>query len=169
MCIVINLIINLILFSKRGHCINWTAAGWFHGWAQCKLEAFVLTTTVGSLTLHNAFKAGISMWNVDKILKACTLFSTMILQGGRTMNKSRNLHCFSSHFVATGGLKISQLLNGLWQSGHLSWCMWTLCTKNSSQKPKTASFDTIETAIKDPLTTVKMHFFMTVARTSMIC
>lgn len=37
--------------------------------------------------------------------------------------------------------------------------------KNQLPNPKMASFNTIKAAIKDPLATAKMHFFIAVART----
>lgn len=88
MCVIINLIFLFILiFQKealhqldRSRLISVSMDGPNVNWKLFDLlqQEHAQLVSVGSCglhTLHNAFKAGFSMWNVDKILKAMhTLF-----------------------------------------------------------------------------------------------
>ncbi|MEQ2185287.1 hypothetical protein GOODEAATRI_016603 [Goodea atripinnis] len=88
------------------------------------------------ITLHNAFRARFSMLLADKFLKAMNTLIYNIPATREDYVQVTKSTLFPKPFVATGGLKTSQLLSELWQSGHLSSCMWTLSTKNSSQIPR---------------------------------
>ncbi|KAG5272523.1 hypothetical protein AALO_G00166480 [Alosa alosa] len=119
----------------------------------------------GLHTLHNSFKVGFSMWNVDKILKAMhTLFHNVPARREDYEQVTKSA-LFPKPFCGhrwLENLPVVERALEVWPSLML---YMDAVHKKQLPNPKTASFDTIEAAIKDPLTTAKMHFFMTLART----
>ncbi|XP_041929488.1 uncharacterized protein LOC121693855 isoform X1 [Alosa sapidissima] len=105
------------------------------------------------------------MWNVDKILKAMhTLFHNVPARREEYEQVTKST-LFPKPFCGhrwLESLPVVERALEVWPS--LMLYMDAVHNKQLPN-PKTASFDTIEAAIKDPLTTAKMHFFMTLART----
>ncbi|XP_048046597.1 uncharacterized protein LOC125268444 isoform X2 [Megalobrama amblycephala] len=115
--------------------------------------------------LHNAFKAGFSMWHVDKILKAMhTLFHHVPARREDYVRITKST-VFPQPFCGQRWLENLPVIEralAVWPSLKL---YLDALHRKELPNPKKASFDTIETAHNDPLTIAKMHFFMTVART----
>ncbi|KAL6457747.1 hypothetical protein MHYP_G00329770 [Metynnis hypsauchen] len=119
----------------------------------------------GLHTLHNAFRAGFSMWHVDKILKAMhTLFHNVLARREDYVQVTKSI-LFPKPFCGhrwLENLPVVERALAVWPCLIL---YVDAVLKKQLPNPKTASFDTIEAALKDPLIIAKMHFFMTVART----
>ncbi|XP_046874041.1 uncharacterized protein LOC124466288 isoform X2 [Hypomesus transpacificus] len=119
----------------------------------------------GLHTLHNAFKAGFSMWHVDKLLKAMhTLFHHVPARREDYVRVTKST-VFPQPFCGhrwLENLPVIERALAVWPSLQL---YLDAVHRKELPNPKTASFDTIEAAHNDPLTITRMHFFMTVART----
>ncbi|XP_060788897.1 uncharacterized protein LOC132893778 isoform X2 [Neoarius graeffei] len=151
----------LISVSMDGPNVNWKLLDLL----QQDHAQLVSVGSCGLHTLHNSFKAGFSMWNVDKILKAMhTLFHNVPARREDYEQVTKSTW-FPKPFCGHRWLEnlpvIEQALE-VWPSLML---YMDAVHKKQLPNPKMSSFDTIEAAIKDPLMTAKMHFFMTVART----
>lgn len=119
----------------------------------------------GLHTLHNAFKAGFLIWNLDKLLKAMHQVFHQVPARREDYERVTKPTLFPKPFCGhrwLENLPVVERALEVWPSLLL---YVDAVHKKMLPNPKTASFDTIEAAIKDPLTTAKMQFFMSVART----
>lgn len=119
----------------------------------------------GLHTLHNAFKAGFSMWHVDKIFKAMHTLFHHVPARREDYVKDTKSSVFPQPFCGhrwLENLPVIERALAVWPSLKL---YLDAVHKKELPNPKTASFDTIEAAHNDPLTITRMHFVMTVART----
>lgn len=119
----------------------------------------------GLHTLHNAFKCGFSMWQLDKLLRAMhTLFHNVPArrEDYSAVTKSNVFPLpFCGHRWVEN-LPVAERALAVWPS--LLKYMDAVRTKKLPN-PGTASFDTIAAALKGPLILAKLQFYMALART----
>lgn len=119
----------------------------------------------GLHTLHNAFKSGFTMWQLDKLLRAMhTLFHNVPARR-EDYSAATESTVFPLPFCGhrwIENLSVVERAIEVWPS--LQQYM-DVVRKKKLLNPGTASFDTIEAALKDPLILPKLEFYMTVART----
>ncbi|KAL7824939.1 hypothetical protein SRHO_G00342960 [Serrasalmus rhombeus] len=157
----------LVSVSMDGPNVNWKLMDLLqHDHAEKYGGAQLVSVgSCGLHTLHNAFRAGFSMWHVDKILKAMhTLFHNVPARREDYVQVTKSI-LFPKPFCGhrwLENLPVVERALAAWPSLML---YVNAVFKKQLPNPKTASFDTIEAALKDPLIIAKMHFFMTVART----
>ncbi|KAL6471512.1 hypothetical protein MHYP_G00201620 [Metynnis hypsauchen] len=157
----------LVSVSMDGPNVNWKLMDLLqHDHAEKYGGAHLVSVgSCGLHTLHNAFRAGFSMWHVDKILKAMhTLFHNVPARREDYVQVTKSI-VFPKPFCGhrwLENLPVVERSLAVWPSLML---YVDAVLKKQLPNPKTASFDTIEAALKDPLIIAKMHFFMTVART----
>ncbi|KAM6967769.1 uncharacterized protein FYW47_006504 isoform 1-T1 [Aplochiton taeniatus] len=119
----------------------------------------------GLHTLHNAFKSGFSLWQLDKLLKAMhTLFHNVPARREDYSAVTKSI-VFPLSFCGhrwIENLPVVERALVVWSS--LLQYMDAVRRKKLPN-PGTASFNTIEEALKDPLILAKLQFYTTVART----
>jgi len=119
----------------------------------------------GLHTLHNAFKSGFTMWQLDKLLRAMhTLFHNVPArrEDYSTVTKSTIFPLLFCGHRWIENLPVVERAVAVLPS--LQQYMDAVRRKKLPN-PGTTSFDTIETALKYPLILTKLQFYVTVART----
>lgn len=118
----------------------------------------------GLHTLHNAFKTGFSMWQVDKLLKAIHTLLHNVPARREDYVKTTKSTLFPLAFCGhrwLENLPVVERALAIWSS----MLVYTNAVKTKElPHPGTASFDVIEDARKDPLTLPKLQFFRSVAQ-----
>lgn len=118
----------------------------------------------GLHTLHNAVKLGLSMWHMDKLLRALhTLFHNVPArrEDFTTITKANIFPLAFCGHRWLENLPVVERALEIWPSVKL---YVDAVRQKQVTNPGTASFDTVVAALKDPLTQAKFHFFLTVAR-----
>ncbi|KAF4097454.1 hypothetical protein G5714_021462 [Onychostoma macrolepis] len=119
----------------------------------------------GLHTLHNAFKAGFSMWQVEKLLRSMhTLFNNVPARREDyvTVTKSSVFPLSFCGHRWLENLPVVERALEVWPSLQL---YVDAMKRKELPNPGTGSYDTIEAAQKDPLILATLHFFTTIART----
>ncbi|XP_058628346.1 uncharacterized protein LOC131538490 [Onychostoma macrolepis] len=119
----------------------------------------------GLHTLHNAFKAGFSMWQVEKLLRSMhTLFNNVPARREDyvTVTKSSVFPLSFCGHRWLENLPVVERALEVWPSLQL---YVDAVKRKELPNPGTGLYDTIEAAQKDPLILAKLHFFLTIART----
>lgn len=115
--------------------------------------------------LHNAFKSGFTMWQLEKLLRAMhTLFYNVPArrEDYSAVTKSAIFPLpFCGHRWIEN-LPVEERAIEVWPSIQQ---YVDAVRRKKLPNPGTASFDTIEAVLKDPLILAKLEFYMTVART----
>ncbi|XP_033469102.1 uncharacterized protein LOC117248273 [Epinephelus lanceolatus] len=125
----------------------------------------VVVGSCGLHTLHNAFKCGFSMWQVEKVLRAMHfLFHNTPARRDDFIAVTKS-SVFPLPFCGhrwIENLPVVERAMEVWPS--LVKYVGAVRMKNVPN-PGTASFDIIEAARADPLILPKIHFFMAISRT----
>ncbi|KAK1896686.1 Zinc finger protein 862 [Dissostichus eleginoides] len=158
---------SLVSISMDGPNVNWKFCellqrehAELYGGAQ-----LVVVGSCGLHTMHNAFKCGFTMWQLDKLLRAMhTLFHNVPArrEDYSTVTKST---VFPLSFCGdrwVENLPVVERALAVWPS--LLQYMDAVRTKKLPN-PGTASFDTIAAALKDPLILAKLQYYKALART----
>ncbi|KAK9976520.1 hypothetical protein ABG768_021725 [Culter alburnus] len=119
----------------------------------------------GLHTLHNAFKAGFSMWQVEKLLRAMHILFNNVparREDYVTVTKSSVFPLSFCGHRWLENLPVVERALEVWPSLQL---YVDAVKRKELPNPGTGSYDTIEAAQKDPLILAKLHFFATIART----
>ncbi|TKS66114.1 hypothetical protein D9C73_000170 [Collichthys lucidus] len=125
----------------------------------------VAVGSCGLHTLHNAFKAGFSMWQMEKLLRAMhTLFNNVPARREDyvTVTKSSVFPLAFCGHRWLENLPVVQRALEVWPFLQL---YADAVKKKELPNPGTGSFETIEAAQKDRLILAKLQFFATIART----
>jgi len=125
----------------------------------------VVVGSCGLHTMHNAFKCGFTMWQLDKLLRAMhTLFHNVPArrEDYSTVTKSTVFPLSFCGHRWVENLPVVERALAVWPS--LLQYMDAVRTKKLPN-PGTASFDTIAAALKDPLILAKLQYYMALART----
>ncbi|XP_078027544.1 uncharacterized protein LOC117265688 [Epinephelus lanceolatus] len=157
----------LVSLSMDGPSVNWKLFDLFQK-EQAKQYGGVQLVCVGSCglhTLHNAFKCGFTAWQLDKLLRAMhTLFHNVPARREDYITVTKS-SVFPLSFCAhrwVENLPVVERALVVWLS--LLLYMETVKTKKLPN-PGTASYDTFEAAMKDPLILAKLQFYTALART----
>ncbi|KAK9955915.1 hypothetical protein ABG768_015756 [Culter alburnus] len=119
----------------------------------------------GLHTLHNAFKAGFSMWQVEKLLRAMHILFNNVPARRKDYVTVTKSSVFPLSFCGhrwLENLPVVERALEVWPSLQL---YVDAVKRKELPNPGTGSYDTIEAAQKDPLILAKLHFFATIART----
>ena len=133
-----------------------------------KLSGGSQLVSVGSCalhTLHNAFKSEFTTWQLDKLLRAMHTLFHNVPRRREDYSAVTKSTIFPLPFCGhrwIENLPVVERAIAVWPS--LQQYMDAVRRKKLLN-PGTASFDTIEAALKDPLILAKLEFYMTVART----
>lgn len=125
----------------------------------------VVVGSCGLHTLHNAFKTGFSMWQMEKLLRSMhTLFNNVPARREDyvTVTKSSVFPLAFCGHRWLENLPVVQRALEVWPSLQL---YVDAVKKKELPNPGTGSFETIEATQKDPVILAKLHFFATIART----
>ncbi|XP_050974815.1 uncharacterized protein LOC127170690 isoform X1 [Labeo rohita] len=157
---------NLVSISMDGPNVNFKCfelfqqelAGRYGG------SQLVAVGSCGLHTLHNAVKSGFSIWQVEKLLRAMhTLFHNVPARREDYTAVTKSI-IFPLSFCGHRWLENQPVIERALE-------VWPSLTKyidavrrKQLPNPGTASFDTVEDAMKDTLTEAKLHFSLTVAR-----
>lgn len=119
----------------------------------------------GLHTLHNAFKSGFSVWQLEKVLKALhTVFHNTPArrEDFSTLTKTS---VFPLPFCGHRWIENLPVV----ERAIAVWPMIVMyvdaVTKKELPNPKTSSYDALVEARKDYLIMAKLHFFMAISRT----
>ncbi|KAF3840227.1 hypothetical protein F7725_018944 [Dissostichus mawsoni] len=115
--------------------------------------------------MHNAFKCGFTMWQLEKLLRAMhTLFHNVPArrEDYSTVTKSTVFPLSFCGHRWVENLPVVERALAVWPS--LLQYMDAVRTKKLPN-PGTASLDTIAAALKDPLILAKLQYYMALART----
>nr|XP_033478456.1 uncharacterized protein LOC117254354 [Epinephelus lanceolatus] len=157
----------MISISMDGPSVNWK---FFDLLQQEQAEEFggAKLTMVGSCglhTLHNAFKSGFSVWQLEKVLKALhTVFHNTPArrEDFSTLTKTS---VFPLPFCGHRWIENLPVV----ERAIAVWPMIVMyvdaVTKKELPNPKTSSYDALVEARKDSLIMAKLHFFMAISRT----
>ncbi|XP_070405915.1 uncharacterized protein [Nothobranchius furzeri] len=125
----------------------------------------IVVGSCGLHTLHNVCKSGFSMWQLERVLKAMhVLFHNVPARREDfiTLTASAKFPlAFCSHRWLEN-LPVAERALEMWAS--LTMYLDAVRMRKLPN-PGTASFDTLETAQKDPLILAKLHFYIAVTRT----
>ncbi|ROJ62551.1 hypothetical protein DPX16_21537 [Anabarilius grahami] len=119
----------------------------------------------GLHTLHNAFKAGFSMWQVEKLLRAMHILFNNVPARREDYVTVTNSSVFPLSFCGhrwLENLPVVERALEVWPSLQL---YVDAVKRKELPNPGTGSYDTIEATQKDPLILAKLDFFATNART----
>lgn len=158
---------NMISVSMDGPNVNWKL---FEHLQQEHAEAFggsqlIVVGSCGLHTLHNAFKGGFSVWQLDKVLQALhTVFHNTPArrEDFTTLTKSS---VFPLPFCGHRWIENLPVVNRaieIWP--HIEMYVDAVTQKNLPN-PRTSSYDCLAVARNDPLIMAKFHFFMALSRT----
>ncbi|KAL3063671.1 hypothetical protein OYC64_000077 [Pagothenia borchgrevinki] len=158
---------SLVSISMDGPNVNWK---FFELLQREHAEQYggaqlVVVGSCGLHTMHNAFKCGFTMWQLDKLLRAMhTLFHNVPArrEDYSTVTKSTVFPLSFCGHRWVENLPVVERALAVWPS--LLQYMDAVRTKKLPN-PGTASFDTIAAALKDPLILAKLQYYMALART----
>ncbi|XP_059922920.1 uncharacterized protein LOC132469020 [Gadus macrocephalus] len=158
---------NLVSISMDGPNVNWKLFDLFQK-DQAEQYGGLQLVCVGSCglhTLHNSFKCGFTVWQLDKLLRAMhTLFHNTPAKREDYITVTKS-SVFRLSFCAhrwVENLPVVERALAVWPSFLLY--MEAVKTKRLPN-PGTASYDTVAAAIKDPLVLAKLQFYAAIART----
>ncbi|XP_041668457.1 uncharacterized protein LOC121526132 isoform X5 [Cheilinus undulatus] len=157
---------NMVSISMDGPNVNWK---FFELLQQEHAEQYgvqlVVVGSCGLHSLHNAFKCGFSMWQLEKVLRAMHfLFHDTPARRDDFIALTKS-SVFPLPFCGhqwIENLPVVERAIEVWPS--LVKYVEAVRTKKVPN-PGTASFDTLEAAQQDPLILPKLQFFMAVSRT----
>ncbi|XP_070398050.1 uncharacterized protein [Nothobranchius furzeri] len=157
----------LLSVSMDGPNVNWKFLELLQEELREQYEGrqLIVVGSCGLHTLHNACKGGFSVWQLEKVLKAMhVLFHNVPARREDfiTLTASAKFPlAFCSHRWLEN-LPVAERALEMWAS--LTMYLDAVRTRKLPN-PGTASFDTLETAQKDPLILAKLHFYIAVTRT----
>ncbi|XP_040892557.1 uncharacterized protein LOC121180926 isoform X2 [Toxotes jaculatrix] len=153
----------------EGTTITW------HGWPQCEFqiggsspERAAQVVTVGSCglhTLHNALKAGFTVWQLEKLLRAMHFLFHNVPAKREDFTSLTGSSCFPLPFCGhrwVENIPVAERAVEVWP---VIKTYVDAAEKKRVQVPCTASYDTIVAAQKDPFIIAKLQFFLAIART----
>ncbi|XP_048038404.1 uncharacterized protein LOC125263457 [Megalobrama amblycephala] len=119
----------------------------------------------GLHTLHNALKAGFTMWQMDKLLRALYYLFHNVPARREDFTALTGSYTFPLPFCGHRWIENVPVAERAVQV----WPMVMMYVDAVKQKklpnPSTASYDTIEAAQADPLMIAKLQFFLAISRT----
>lgn len=119
----------------------------------------------GLHTVHNSFKTGFSVWNIEKLLRAMHYVFHNVPARREDYTKLTGTSLFPLPFCGhrwVENLPVAERAIEVWPK--LKEYVEAVRRKELPN-PGTSSFDTIEAANKDPLILAKLQFFMAISRT----
>ncbi|KAJ8348774.1 hypothetical protein SKAU_G00273630 [Synaphobranchus kaupii] len=157
---------NLVSISMDGPNVNWK---FFELLQQEYAEQYggarlIVVGSWGLHTLHNAFKCGFSMWQLEKVLRAMHYLFNNVPARREDFTALTKSSVFPLPFCGhrwIESLPVVERAIEVWPS--LVKYVDAVRTKKLPN-PGTGSFDTIETARQDQLFLAKLHFFMAISR-----
>ncbi|XP_056262502.1 uncharacterized protein LOC130188267 isoform X3 [Pseudoliparis swirei] len=157
---------NMISISMDGPNVNWKFLSMLQ---QEHAEAFgsaqlIVVGSCGLHTLHNAFKCGFSVWQLEKVLRAIhTLFhnSPARREDFCTLTKTSVFPLSFCGHRWIENLPVVDRAIALWP---MIVMYVDAVTQKKLPSPRTSSYDTLAEARNDPLIMAKLHFFMAVSR-----
>ncbi|XP_041949319.1 uncharacterized protein LOC121709785 [Alosa sapidissima] len=156
----------MVSVSMDGPNVNWR---FFELLQQEHAERFggaqlIVVGSCGLHTLHNAVKCGFNAWHMEKVLRALhTIFLNVPARREDFSNLTQS-NTFALPFCGhrwVENLPVVERALLIWPN-ILKYV--DAVTTKKLPNPGTSSYDTIETAAKDPLIVAKLHFFMAVSR-----
>lgn len=118
----------------------------------------------GLHTLHNAMKAGFTMWQLDKLLRALHYVFHNVPARRADYTTITGSSSFPLAFCGhrwVENVPVAERAIEVWPALQL---YVNAAEKKKIATPSTASYDTLVAALKDPFILAKLHFFLAVAR-----
>ncbi|XP_056439589.1 uncharacterized protein LOC130376758 isoform X1 [Gadus chalcogrammus] len=158
---------HLVSISMDGPNVNWK---FFSMLQQEHADTFggaqlIVVGSCGLHTLHNAFKSGFSVWQMEKVLRALhTLLHNTPARREDFCSLTKS-SVFPLPFCGHRWIENLPVVD----RAITIWPMMVKYVDAVTQKklpnPRTSSYDTLAEARNDPLIMAKLHFFMAVSRT----
>jgi hypothetical protein len=158
---------HLVSISMDGPNVNWK---FFSMLQQEHSDTFggaqlIVVGSCGLHTLHNSFKSGFSVWQLEKVLRALhTLFHNTPARREDCCSLTES-SVFPLPFCGHRWIENLPVVD----RAITIWPMMVKYVDAVTQKklpnPRTSSYDTLAEARNDPLIMAKLHFFMAVSRT----
>lgn len=125
----------------------------------------VMVGSCGLHTLHNAFKCGFTMWEMEKLLRALHYLFHNTPARREDYTKLTESSEFPLAFCGhrwIENLPVVERAIKVWPN--IQKYVHAVTTKKLKD-PHTSSYDTVSSAQRDPLIMAKFHFFMSLSRT----
>ncbi|XP_054604741.1 uncharacterized protein [Nothobranchius furzeri] len=128
--------------------------------------AHLVNGSCGLHTLHNALKAGFTMWQMDKLLRALHYLFHNVPARREDFTALTGSTSFPLPFCGHRWIEnvpVAERAIQVWPL--IMLYVDAVKKKKKLPNPSTASFDTIEEAHADPLMIAKLQFFLAISRT----
>ncbi|KAK9969961.1 hypothetical protein ABG768_028102 [Culter alburnus] len=119
----------------------------------------------GLHTLHNAVKAGFTMWQLDKLLRALHFLFHNVPARREDFTALTGSTCFPLPFCGHRWVENLPVAERAFQVWPVIMQYVDAVKQKKLQNPGTASYDTIEAAQADPLIIAKLQFLLAISRT----
>ncbi|XP_067234025.1 uncharacterized protein [Chanodichthys erythropterus] len=157
---------NMISLSMDGPSVNWKFVNLLqqeHG-VQFGGVQLIIVGSCGLHTLHNAFKSGFEVWQIQKVLKSLHYLFHNAPARREDFTSSTSSTTFPLPFCGHRWLENLPTVQRAIE-------IWPAIEKFVDQvkskvvkNPGTSSYDTLSEARLDPLLQAKLHFFMAISR-----
>lgn len=118
----------------------------------------------GLHTLHNAMKAGFTVWQIEKFLRALHFLFHNVPARREDYTNTTGSTCFPLSFCGHRWVENVPVAERALEVWPMVQAYVSAAEEKKVQKPNTASYDTILAAREDPLLVPKLQFFLSIAR-----
>ncbi|XP_063073162.1 uncharacterized protein LOC134463795 [Engraulis encrasicolus] len=118
----------------------------------------------GLHTLHNAMKAGFTVWQIEKFLRALHFLFHNVPARREDYTNTTGSTCFPLSFCGHRWVENVPVAERALEVWPMVQAYVSAAEEKKVQKPNTASYDTILAAREDPLLVPKLQFFISIAR-----
>ncbi|XP_041858035.1 uncharacterized protein LOC121650545 [Melanotaenia boesemani] len=157
---------NMVSLSMDGPSVNWKFVELLQEEhrEQCGGAQLQMTGSCGLHTMHNSFKNGFAVWQVEKVLKALHYLFHCAPARREDFVLVTKCNTFPLPFC---GHRWLENLPAVERAIEIWQYIITYVVQVKAKKlpnPRSSSYDTIAEARMDPLILAKLHFFMSVSR-----